>query len=312
MKKDVDYIIEQGSARRRRLSLQPVFTFFMSALFTALIISSVQYIDGDRSSKTDSKVKIIDGIETEVSDFVELSSVSEGHKLEVEETPPVSNETAQPSEIPSVGGKRIVYLTFDDGPSGYTSKLLDVLKKYNIKATFFVTCRGSDEMILREANEGHTVALHTCSHDYEIYRSTDTYFNDLNAVSARVARITGKSPKIIRFPGGASNSISTRYNKGIMTTLTSEVEKRGYRYFDWNVSSGDASNNVSTTDAVYRNVVNAVNGRGDGSFSVVLQHDTKDFSVNAVEKIIQYGLKNGYEFKTLDENSPTVHHRVNN
>ena len=205
-------------------------------------------------------------------------------------------------------GKRVVYLTFDDGPSEYTSKLLDVLKKYNVKVTFFVTGKGSDDIILREYKEGHKIALHTNSHNYAyVYSSVDNYFNDLNAISQRVERITGYKSKLIRFPGGSSNTVSKSYSRGIMSTLTKEVQNRGYKYFDWNISSGDAGG-ATTSDQVYTNVTT----RLKEDASVVLQHDTQDFSINAVERIIQYGLQNGYTFSVLDENSPGAHHGVNN
>ena len=204
----------------------------------------------------------------------------------------------------SSGGAKIVYLTFDDGPSSYTAGLLDVLKKYNVKATFFVTGFGSDDMILREYQEGHTVALHTNTHNYkQVYASVDSYFNDLYTVQNRVERITGYKSNLIRFPGGSSNAVSPTS----MSYLTKEVQNRGFHYFDWNVSSGDAGS-TTNTNQVYLNVVNNLKS----GYSIVLQHDTKGYSVAAVERIIQYGLANGYTFKALDETSPGAHHGTRN
>ena len=205
----------------------------------------------------------------------------------------------------------VIYLTFDDGPGDYTAELLDILAKYNVKATFFVTGYGNDELILREYNEGHTVALHTASHDYSnVYSSIDAFFGDLSRVQARVKNITGQTTFLMRFPGGSSNTVSRRYDGGIhiMTRLASEVEARGFTYFDWNISSGDAGQTTSS-DAVFENVVYALKEGGD---SVVLQHDVKSYSVAAVERIIQFGLSNGYVFKKLETSSPTAHHRINN
>ena len=204
----------------------------------------------------------------------------------------------------------IVYLTFDDGPGDYTAQLLDVLKKYGVKATFFVTGAGSDDMIRREYEEGHAVGLHTFSHNYSyIYSSTANFWEDLYRVQNRVESITGYKSNLIRFPGGSSNTISMRYDgrQGIMSKLTREVEANGFVYFDWSITSGDAGQTTST-DVIYENVVNRLM---PGS-SIVLQHDIKGFSVNAVERIIQYGLNNGYVFMKLDASSPTAHHRINN
>lgn len=204
----------------------------------------------------------------------------------------------------------MIFLTFDDGPSEHTEKLLDILKKHETKATFFVTGRGEDAVIKREYDEGHTVALHTWSHDYSIiYRSVDSFFSDLALVAERVKRITGNDAKIIRFPGGASNLVSTKYDNGIkiMSFLTQEVIKRGYAYFDWNIDSNDAGN-IDSADIVYENVTSHLkNGT-----NIVLQHDTKDFSIDAVERIIEYGKSQGYIFEALTPDSPAIRHRTNN
>lgn len=210
-----------------------------------------------------------------------------------------------------VNPRGTIYLTFDDGASPYTEKLLNVLAQYGVKATFFVTCSGDDYLIEREYKEGHAVGLHTCTHNYStIYTSVYNFFEDLYAVQDRVKGITGYTSYLMRFPGGSSNLVSTAYDGGthIMSTLVNEVGARGFTYFDWNVSSGDAGG-ATTSYAVYENVVNSLK---EGGSSVVLQHDTKDFSVDAVESIIIYGLNNGYTFAPLDANSFTAHHGVSN
>ena len=207
-----------------------------------------------------------------------------------------------------------IYLTFDDGPSKYTNELLDVLKKYNVKATFFVTdqnlTKGYDSVIKRAYDEGHSIGLHTNSHSYSIYSSLDTYFQDLYAIQDKVKRITGYTSMLIRFPGGSSNTISKNYDHGtrMMSQLSREVEKRGFKYVDWNIVSGDAGETTSTAEVI-SNVINAL---GNKSTYVVLQHDIKDFSVDAVESIIQFGLSHGYTFRAYTMSSPTVHHSINN
>lgn len=205
---------------------------------------------------------------------------------------------------------RIVYLTFDDGPGDYTAELLDVLGKYNVKATFFVTGVGSDELIKREYDEGHAIGLHTFSHNYSyIYTNPEAFWTDLARVQERVESVTGYKSFLMRFPGGSSNTVSRRYDgrTRIMTTLTREAGEKGYTYFDWNITSGDARETTST-EVIISNVISQLK---EGS-SIVLQHDIKGFSVAAVERIIQYGLDNGYTFMKLDATSPTAHHPINN
>ena len=227
----------------------------------------------------------------------------------------VSDESGNTTEITRtvsiIQPAGTIYLTFDDGPGEHTGRLLDVLKKYNVKATFFVTGRGDDSYFKREYDEGHTVALHTNTHNYSyIYSSVDNYFEDLYTISDRVKSQIGIEPKLIRFPGGSSNLVSTRYDhrSHIMSTLVNEVTARGYTFFDWNVDSGDAGG-ASSADEVYNNVISRLNVGGD---SVVLQHDIKGFSVDAVERIIQYGISNDFLFKKLSSDSFNAHHSVNN
>ncbi len=205
-------------------------------------------------------------------------------------------------------GNKIIYLTFDDGPSYYTNELLDILKAYNVKATFFVTWQspGYANAIKRAYEEGHSIGLHTYSHVYsKVYASVDAYFNDLNAINDKVKNLIGIDSKLIRFPGGSSNTVS-RITPKIMTVLTGEVQARGYHYFDWNVSSNDTA--TSNSAVIANNVIKSLKG---GTY-IVLQHDTKPGSVRAVKSIIEYGLANGYTFLPLEESSPTAHHGLNN
>lgn len=212
--------------------------------------------------------------------------------------------------------KGVIYLTFDDGPSNATTPtILDILKEEGVKATFFVTNGGPDSLIKREYDEGHTIALHTASHNYQqIYSSVDNYFNDLKLVSDRVKRITGQESTMIRFPGGSSNTVSRKYSQGIMTVLTNEVLNRGYRYYDWNVDASDAwqcaKNSVSDKKScVYNNVVNNLS---KNKANIVLMHDVKYHTMNALRDIIHYGKENGYTFEALQMDTAMVRFKVNN
>lgn len=207
---------------------------------------------------------------------------------------------------------KVIYLTFDDGPSGYTSKLLDVLDKYNVKATFFVCNNGLDWLIEEEYKRGHTVAVHGWTHDYKkLYSSVDGFYENFYKMQDRIYELTGERPTLLRFPGGSSNAVSRQYCKGIMTTLTKDVEEKGLHYFDWNVLAGDSEAQPISTEQVYKNVINGILYL-KGKPAVVLQHDIKGFSVNAVEDIIKWGLENGYTFLPLDETSYGAHQRLNN
>jgi len=205
-------------------------------------------------------------------------------------------------------GDKIVYLTFDDGPGPYTQELLDILDRYNVKVTFFTTSANTNYigMIAKEAAAGHSVAIHTATHDYAyVYSSEQAYFEDLQRQSSVIEAQTGKITKLLRFPGGSSNTVSEKYCPGIMNKLIQAVSGQGYQYFDWNVSSGDAGGNIGS-EQVFQNVIQGIQAH---NVSIVLQHDIHKFSVDAVERIIVWGLANGYTFLPLDETSPTAHHR---
>lgn len=206
---------------------------------------------------------------------------------------------------------KVVYLTFDDGPCQYTTLLLDILDKYNVDATFFVTNQfsGYQDMIGEAHRRGHTIAMHTYSHKFpNIYDSEAAYYEDLNKIRAICEAQTGVTPKIIRFPGGTSNVISKKYCRGLMSTLINSVGYNGYQYCDWNVDSNDAGG-TNTAEGVAANVIAGIEGK---SHSVVLQHDTYLYSIEAVEEIICWGLANGYTFLPMTEESPMVHHPANN
>mgnify|MGYP004491136295 FL=1 len=204
-----------------------------------------------------------------------------------------------------------IYLTFDDGPSNNTSKILDILKQEDIKATFFLVNFNSsyNPAVKRIYDEGHSIGIHSYTHNYKlIYSSVSAYFDDLNKMNDKIKTITGSDTKLLRFPGGSSNTISS-FNKGIMTTLVKEVTNAGYHYFDWNVDSSDAWSARNSND-VYNNVVNNLK-KGT---NIVLMHDlsSNEKTVNALEKIIKYAKEKGYTFANITMNTKEIHHGINN
>lgn len=275
-------------------------TSFKDPGFTA-----VDNIDGDISGK----VKVSGSVDIYIPGTYKIRySVidSFGNVAEATRTVVVKGRVQSQTVIPN--GK-VIYLTFDDGPSSHTVRLLEILKKYNVKATFFVVGTADCSKLKDIVDQGHAIGIHSTTHIYEdIYASEEAFFNDLNTMSDIIYRYTGVRTKLMRFPGGSSNGVSA-FNKGIMTRLTQAVEAQGYKYFDWNVSSEDAKGGATTVDQIFNNVISGIEGK---KYSIVLQHDIYGASVDAVEKIIQWGLANGYTFLPLDSSSPTAHHKVQN
>ncbi len=218
-----------------------------------------------------------------------------------------------PVEMPEIvmPPEKTVYLTFDDGPCGNTALLLDVLKKHNAKATFFIIGnKGRKDMIKRAYEEGHAIGVHTYTHEYkQMYKNEQAFFDDFWKTQEVIKEQTGSYTRIFRFPGGSANTAS-RVNKGIMTRLTKIMEDMGYRYFDWNVASGDASGKPYTSTDIRNRVVGGLKKHSD--FAIVLQHDIHLQSVKAVDAILTWGKENGYTFLALDLTSPVVHSEVAN
>lgn len=220
-----------------------------------------------------------------------------------------------PAKTVPQDGNSVICLTFDDGPSSnITPQILDTLKANGVKATFFIInySDSNKSIVKRITAEGHTIAIHGYSHDYgKIYASESAFMNNITTLRDKIKNDTGVDTKIMRFPGGSSNTVSKKYCKGIMSALVNRVTAEGYTYVDWNVSSGDAESNTVAASKILNSVKS---GLKKGRTNVVLMHDCSSKSTTAavLQSIIDYGKANGYTFSNITANTPTVHHGVNN
>lgn len=277
----------------------------MGDTFTDPGYTASDNLDGDLTEK----VTVSGSVDTRVAGtYVLTYSVTDsfGNETKVQRQV-VIKSALSPTPLPPNG--KTIYLTFDDGPGPYTQELLNTLAKYNVKATFFVVSGKYNHLMKNIVDGGHAIGMHSMTHNYaQIYSSTQAFYDDLFGIQDVIYQQTGVKSTLMRFPGGSSNGVSKKYCKGIMSELTKSTVASEFQYFDWNVSSGDAGGTTST-EAVVNNVISGVQNK---SYSVVLQHDIKKFSVDAVEEIIIWGLNNGYSFSSLNMTSPAVHHGVNN
>ena len=186
-----------------------------------------------------------------------------------------------------------VYLTFDDGPSTVvTNAVLDVLEEENVKATFFVVgarVSGREETLRRIAAEGHTVGVHSNTHEYKkIYASEEALFEDIDACAAIIKRVAGVTPRVYRFPGGGLDH-EIKY--------APLVEERGYRVVRWNAVCGDAEIPNASKAALIQKTVDTSNGK---HIVVLLLHDSaRNFStVEALPDIIAHFREEGYVFSS--------------
>lgn len=194
---------------------------------------------------------------------------------------------------------RHVYMTFDDGPSSLTKPLLDVLDRYGVKATFFVVGRNDGSNLTADlqdiARRGHVLAVHSYTHDYhQIYASSEAFFQDFDKMHSIIQSAAGIDTKICRLPGGSVNGYNGRTRKAILAGL----KQRGYVYYDWNASSGDAGGPI-TSQGVVNNALSGVHAHHN---SVVLFHNTsaKQATLKAIPHFIETLQKEGYRFCTLD------------
>lgn len=204
------------------------------------------------------------------------------------------------AEAPPTGYKEddgTIYLTFDDGPSENLSDILYIMNKYNIKVTFFF-CGGEDEAskerMKAAANAGHTIGIHSISHDYgKIYESVESYLADFYETYTNVYEATGVKPQIFRFPGGSINN----YNRLVYKQIIAEMTRRGFVYYDWNVSGEDAVHDADWT-SIYNNVVTGIQNNS-ADRAIVLLHE-KQQTVYVLEDVIDELIANGYHFGQLD------------
>lgn len=233
----------------------------------------------DTGSSDDEPVNSSAGVEksTKTADVVDTADLADVAEANVE-----ISGAQNPEDIE---GTRYVYLTFDDGPSSSTNKILDILSEYDVKATFFV-CGKPDakytDVYKRIVDEGHTLGMHSYSHKYNvIYSSIDAFKDDYEKLRIFLYDTTGQWPKFYRFPGGSSNTVSSVSIKELAELL----EDSGVTFFDWNVSAGDTISGA-TSATIYNNVVGNI---PKFKHCVVLMHDAADkkATVEALPDIIE-------------------------
>ncbi len=227
-----------------------------------------------------------------------------------EQTESVPAETEEPivvGQLEQEKWPRKVYLTFDDGPSYYTDDILDILNRYGVKANFFVIGTEDPElkkMYQRIIDEGHVLGMHSYSHKYQdIYASVDAFAGDLSRLETLLYDETGIIPKLYRFPGGSSNTVSAVS----MGYFIDYLSAKGITYYDWNISSGDASEHLLPKEDIVRNSLYRID---ENEETMILLHDIGDKSttVEALPEIIEALQAQGLPIATIDDTTMPVQH----
>ena len=202
--------------------------------------------------------------------------------------------------------EKMIYLTFDDGPSDRTDEILAVLAEKDVKATFFVTGKSDEkdlERMRRIVEEGHTIGMHSYSHVYAtIYASVEGFLEDFYNNFLQIREVTGQSPTVFRFPGGSING----YDAGFYKEIISEMIRRGFVPFDWNISSEDAvTTRIQSASVLTANVVRGARGKVRG---FVLFHDSeaKTTTPRALGSAIDQLRAMGFEFAAISPSTLPV------
>ena len=206
-----------------------------------------------------------------------------------------------PTPLPDIedNEEKTVYLTFDDGPSDNTDEVLKILDEKGVKATFFVIGREDETSIQRikkAAAAGHTIGMHSYSHDYEkIYTSVEDFLADFYKLFVILRDEAGVTPTVFRFPGGSLNN----YNQGVYKEIVAEMLRRGFRYYDWNLSAEDATKKSPSASTIVEGITSYSAQKKHG---VVLMHDSAHCktTVEALPALIDKLREQGFSFAPLD------------
>lgn len=272
-------------------------------------ISSMETVNnGVEKDNAFEKVTTVESNTTEEKTSEEKTSEEETTTTEEVTTSNInSEEETTASDTTKRGYGKTVYLTFDDGPSGNTDKILEILDKYNVKATFFV-CGYEDEASFRRykaiVDSGNAIGIHSYTHDYDkIYGSLEAFIDDVTKVHDVVYRATGVDTKLYRFPGGSANSHIKEYS---VKECIRYLLDNGYQYYDWNVSSEDATGKGTVT---VKNILDGVNKHiFKWNTSIVLMHDSasKTTTVEALPILIEMLLEEGFTIKAIDKDTKPI------
>lgn len=277
--------MEETSARRKRINRlkKMILGGIVAAIIIPVIICIILGIRVTVLSHRAEELRVL--LEAEQNRRETVTEVFSTAYVEESPREAEAEVLSRQEETEGAELEKKVYLTFDDGPSSSTNEILDILKAYDVKATFFVlgkTDEASRELYRRIVAEGHTLGMHSYSHVYsEIYQSEERFTEDLSKLQEYLYEVTGIWSRYYRFPGGSSNTVS----QVDMQELIAWMNENGITYYDWNTESGDAVSGHLPKDTIVNNCLANIDNY---STSMILMHDAADkkTTVEALPEII--------------------------
>ena len=215
----------------------------------------------------------------------------------------LNNEKSTENECITENDKKIIYLTFDDGPSyKVTNNVLDILKENDVKATFFLIgnqIKDKEDVVKRIYDGGHSIGLHTYTHNFrKIYCDEDQFIEEMMTCRSEIEEVIGIAPNIIRFPGGSYKHLSKSYLK--------KLHDNNFRVYDWNMDNCDGLNPKIQPYNLY---TKAIKGSDKMDKIILLMHctDMNKNTCSALPQIISYYKERGYEFKLITDDTAELY-----
>lgn len=317
--------VNKRGARGRRKLAQTLKKFGLLTIFTAILILIVLCIIlltrvhrlhmtlETLTLQLENLTQTVDGQKEQLQDLLlqdETRPAEESAVIEIVQPDTPAPDLPEQTQETNITAKHKVYLTFDDGPSRYTEDILDILDRYDVKATFFVVGKedkSSRKMLGMIADGGHSLGMHSYSHKYsQVYNSEEDFAEDFEKIQKYIFDATGIVSKIYRFPGGSSNTVSSIP----MEDFAEYLDSQEVRFFDWNISSGDGGKllNVETL------VDNCMEGITRRETSIILLHDSaeKSTTVEALPLIIEniLALEDTVILPITEETKPIQHIQI--
>ncbi|MBQ2664037.1 MAG: polysaccharide deacetylase [Clostridia bacterium] len=289
--------------RRERLRKKRIRAAIILIVFIFVVIFALIFITkcNNKNNNTENTANEAVTLTTEPS--IVPTVTAEPKKLDI---PAATEENNLMNIIENSSAKKYCYLTFDDGPTeNITPQILDTLRRYNVKATFFEIgslIKTNPDMARRVYDEGHLIANHSDGHNYaKLYVSTDTFMNEVNSCYEQIKEVTGEAEpfKLVRFPGGSFKSSADSYSP-VKQECKKAMAEYGFYQCDWNALNGDAEGKTKNAQELLEYCINSAEGQNN---VVVLMHDAaaKQATADALASIIEYFMSEGYTFHRLDD-----------
>ncbi len=290
--------------RRERLRKKRIRAVLLLIIFIGIIVLICTAISALVKNNSGNDAAVSDG-ESVITENAPVATTAPAATTSFSSIPEPSEENNLLQVIADSGQKKRCYLTFDDGPTeNVTPQVLDILRRYNVKATFFEVgslIEANPDMARRVYEEGHLIANHSNGHNYDkLYATSNSFITEVTDCEEMIRSVMDEGDelfKLFRFPGGSYNAGDHASEKQIYKEVLAD---NGYYYCDWNTLTGDAEGKTKNAAELLEFLKENMEGYNN---LIVLMHDasTKQATADALPSVIEYIASQGYTFHRLDD-----------